>query len=137
MTLSSESIERIRSASEILFQRLMLVLGDAEFYTIVPWWFPTVVGYAALSGPNGKEVILGLDPWGIRIPGFGKSAADHELLHCIQHVCHDTFNMEWGGRIPGRFFYEWQATWVGTPFIAVSLIFLVMWPLLLYVPIVF
>ena len=133
-TLLSETMEGIRSNSELLFVRLMIVLGEPEFYAIVPCRFPSVGGYATLSGPNRKKVILGLDPWLVSTP-FARSAADHELVHCIQHLCHRIFTRQWQGRNPGRFFYEWQATWIGSRLILLTLAAVLFWPLLLHVPV--
>jgi hypothetical protein len=112
------------------------MLREAQFCAVVPHNFPTVGGYAALSNPGSEEVILGLDPSLVWAPSLAQSGADHELVHCVQNVCHNTFVMEWRGAIPRRmqFFYEWQATWIGGRLITFLFTSVLLWPMLLYVP---
>ena len=64
--------------------RFRLVRGD------VP-----IGGYAGKTSRKGEEFVVGLEGWVSVLPLLSSSAADHELMHCVQHACRRVFDLEW------------------------------------------
>lgn len=82
-----------------LFQQprhdMPIIRGSAKYYLL---WSTTLIrvgGYASQRSVVDTTIILGLEKLLIRLGPITRSAADHELIHCVQNDRFRTFQAEW------------------------------------------
>jgi len=113
----------LSTVSAALKHHLASLLENAEYYRLRPERPLTLWGYASNTGFGHDGVVLGLEPCALALPVLANSAADHELVHYVQHGFRKAFDIEWScntvsktlSTMPKRLSYEFLASVLGGP----------------------
>ena len=129
---------RRRLVRQWLRTQLARLPARSEYYLLKPEYPFRVGAYACSAGPTTQDLVLGIEPWltrwFFRRSLLTASAADHELMHCVQDIFRQIFSAEWTRtlRYRDRLWYESQALLLGGPLVTFAFVVLAFWPLLMY-----
>lgn len=120
---------RWRRGRRVVWRELLRRLVGCRCYRIRPRFPFLVGGYAGTTGRGSDWLMLGLAPWVLGKGPLTSSAADHELLHCIQESFRGILQREWKGPSWGeRLWWESHACLIGSPLLSAVALTILGWP---------
>jgi hypothetical protein len=129
-----EDLEAILLRSE---SKLDGLLDNARFYRIRPLHPWTAGGYVWKKGRRSERIMLAMERFLIGNGPLAGSAADHELMHCVQHLLRRVLDLPWSNRtVLGKlvlwFLCELHAHVCGGPLFFFGAAFVLLWPWALF-----